>query len=161
MTNGPLALPGLDPNGRSLMLRNGDLAFERNADGLLDLQVGGGIANLAQGLGLTVETPLGSDLFNPAFGLDLLAILRGGFNLAMTKQLIRLHLVRTITADDRVLRIEELAFDDEPRFADLNPGTDLAERAATHRRGRRWELDVVIQPVSGSPTVVPAQVTGV
>jgi phage baseplate assembly protein W len=160
MTDGQQALPSLDPFGRGPLLRGGDLVLAHNADGLLELQFGGGVGNLAQGLGVTVETPLGSDLFNRLFGFDLYSILRGGYTLAMTKQLIRLHVTNTITADDRVLRIEELTFDDEARFAELNPGTDPVARARTRKATRRWELDVVIQPVSGAPTVVPIQVAG-
>lgn len=154
-------LPGLDPHGQSLLLRDGDLAFAHNPDGLLELEMVSGIENLAQGLKITVETPLGSDIFNTLFGFDLYSILRGGFNLAMTKQLIRLHVVQTISTDDRVLRIEELAFDDEPRFAELNPGADPDEAKRLRKATRRWRLDGVIQPVTGEPTVVPVEVTGV
>ena len=161
MSNNLNTLPGLDPYGQSLLLQDGDLAFAYNADGLLELQMVSGIENLAQGLRITVETPLGSDIFNQLFGFDLYSILRGGFNLAMTKQLIRLHVVNTITSDDRVLRIEELAFDDEPRYAELNPGADPEEAKRLRKTSRRWQLDGVIQPVTGEPTVVPVEVTGV
>jgi phage baseplate assembly protein W len=154
-------LPGLDPYDQSLLLQDGDLAFEYNADGLRELQMIAGIENLAQGLTITVETPLGSDIFNQLFGFDLYSILRGGYNLAMTKQLIRLHVVKTISSDDRVLRIEELVFDDEPRFAELNPGADPAEAKRLRKVTRHWRLDGVIQPVTGEPTVVPIEVTGV
>src|SRR5215218_8549802 len=141
-------LPGLDLYGRSLLLREGDLEFAYNADGLMELQMVSGIDNLAQGLSIMVETPLGSDIFNQLFGFDLYSILRGGFNLAMTKQLIRLHVIKTITSDDRVLRIEELAFDDEPRYAELNPGADPEEAKRLRKATRRWHLDGVIQPVT-------------
>jgi phage baseplate assembly protein W len=154
-------LPGLDPYDRSLLLQDGDLAFEYNADGLRELKMICGIQNLAQGLTITVETPLGSDIFNQLFGFDLYSILRGGYNLVMTKQLIRLHVVKTISSDDRVLRIEELVFDDEPRYAELNPGADPAEAKRLRKVTRRWRLDGVIQPVTGEPTVVPIEVTGV
>jgi hypothetical protein len=154
-------LPGLDPYDQSLLLQDGDLAFQRNADGLLELQLIAGLPNLAQGLTITVETPLGSDIFNQLFGFDLHSILRGGFNLAMSKELIRLHVIKTIDGDDRVLRIEELVFDDEPRFAELNPGDDPAEAKRLRKVTRRWRLDAVIQPVTGEPTVIPVEVAGV
>jgi hypothetical protein len=86
--------------------------------------------------------------------------LRGGYNLAMTKQLLRLHVVQTISSDDRVLRIDELAFDDEPRYAELHPGSDTAAAQRLHKVARQWALDVVIQPVTGEPTVIPIAVTG-
>ncbi|SRR6266487_4200726 len=156
-----MTLSGLDPYGRSLLLQNGDISFQFNADGLQELQMIAGIENLAQGLTITVETPLGTDIFNQLFGFDLYNILRGGYNLAMTKQLIRLHVVKTISGDDRVLRIEELAFDDEPRFTELNPGADLAEAKRLHKVTRQWKLDAVIQPITGEPTVIPVEVTGV
>jgi hypothetical protein len=120
-----------------------------------------GIENLAQGLAITVETPLGSDIFNQLFGFDLYSILQGGHNLAMTRQLIRLHVVKTISSDDRILRIEELAFDDEPRYAELNPEADPVEARRLRKTSRRWRLDAVIQPVSGEPTAIPIQVSGV
>ncbi len=161
MANNLTTLPGLDPYDQSLLLQDGDLVFQYNADGLRELQMITGIENLAQGLRITVETPLGSDIFNQLFGFDLYSILRGGYNLAMTKQLIRLHVVKTISGDDRVLRIEELAFDDEPRFAELNPGADPAEAKRLRKVTRRWRLDAVIQPVTGEPTVIPVEVTGV
>jgi phage baseplate assembly protein W len=154
-------LPGLDPYDQSLLLQDGDLVFQYNADGLRELKMICGIQNLAQGLTITVETPLGSDIFNQLFGFDLYSILRGGYNLVMTKQLIRLHVVKTISSDDRVLRIEELVFDDEPRYAELNPGADPAEAKRLRKVTRRWRLDGVIQPVTGEPTVVPIEVTGV
>jgi phage baseplate assembly protein W len=153
-------LPGLDPYDKSLLLQDGDLVFQYNADGLLGLQMISGIENLAQGLTITVETPLGSDIFNQLFGFDLYSILQGGYNLAMTRQLIQLHVVKTITSDDRVLRIEELAFDDQPRYAELNPEADLAEAKRLHKVSRRWRLDAVIQPVTGEPAVIPIEVSG-
>ena len=161
MTTNLDTLPGLDPYGSSLLLDDGDLAFAYNPDGLLELQTVSGIENLAQGLKITVETPLGSDIFNQLFGFDLYSILRGGFNLAMTKQLIRLHVIKTISSDDRVLSIEELAFDDEPRFAELNPGADPEDAKRLRKVTRRWRLDGVVQPVIGEPTVIPVEVTGV
>ncbi len=103
--------PGLDPFGFSLLLQDGDLAFSYDGDNVLELQTVSGIANLAQGLNITVLTLLGSDIFNLLFGLDIYGILRGGYTLAMTKQLIRLHIIKTITSDDRVQRIEDLVFD--------------------------------------------------
>jgi phage baseplate assembly protein W len=152
----------LDPFGRSLVLDDGgDLVFERNRDGLLDLQLCTGVANLAQGLRITVQTPLGTDIFNQLFGFDLLSILRGGYTLAMTKQLIRLHVVHTITGDDRVLRIEELVFDDEPRAGELHPGVDRVAQHRLRKVTRRWQLDAVIQPIAGRPVAVPVQVSGV
>src|SRR6266566_7548722 len=120
-----IARAALDPFGRGLFLDDrGDLVFERNGDGLLDLRPSNGVGNLAQGLRITVATPLGTDIFNQLFGFDLLSIMRAGYPVSITKQLIRLHTVRTITGDDRVLRVEELAFDDEPAFTQLHPDAD-------------------------------------
>lgn len=136
----------LDPFGQTLFVDDlGDLVLERDNAGLLGLRTSGGPANLGQGLRITVETPLGSDIFNEAFGFDLLSILRAGYPLELTKQLIRLHTVRAITSDDRVQRIEDLVFDDDSQ----------------HKVTRRWQLDVLIQPIAGRPVSVPVRVTGV
>jgi hypothetical protein len=156
-----ITLPGSDPYSYSLRLEAGDLSFEYNADGLRELQWVAGRDNLAQGLSLTVATPLGSDIFNLLFGLDLYSILRGGYTLAMTKHLIRLHLTKTLTSDDRVLRIETLVFDDEPGFAE--PDSDFDPEAARGLRKvtRRWQLRSIIQPIAGGPAVVPIEITGI
>jgi phage baseplate assembly protein W len=166
MPNSLTTLPGLDPYDQSLLLENGDLSFAYNADGLRELQMIGGIENLAQGLAITVETPLGSDIFNQLFGFDVYSILQGGHNLAMTKNLIHLHVVKTISSDDRILRIEDLVFDDDVRFY-LNQGAQPTEaeqlRLETrrlHKTTRRWQLQAVIQPVSGEVTAIPIDVRG-
>jgi hypothetical protein len=162
MANELTSRAALDPFGRTLFLDDlGDLVFERNDDGLLDLRLSDGLGNLGQGLRITVATPLGTDMFNQLFGFDVLSIMRSGYPLALTKQLIRLHTVRTITSDDRVLRIEELVFDDEPRAADLRPGADPDQRRRQRKVTRQWQLDALIQPIAGRPVAVPIQVTGV
>jgi hypothetical protein len=139
------ARAALDPFGRTLFLDElGDLVFDRTDEGLRGLRLSEGVANLGQGLRITVDTPLGTDLFNQQFGFDVLSILRAGYPIALTKQLIRLHLVRTITSDDRVLRIEELTFDVEPP-----------------RTTRRYRLDALIQPIAGRPVAVPVHVSGI
>lgn len=155
------SLPGLDPYDYSLLLQDGDLAFSYNVDNQLELKMVSGINDLAQGLSITVATPLGSDIFNTLFGLDLYSILRGGHNLAMTKQLIRLHIIKTISSDDRVLRIEDLIFDDEPKFAQLNPGTDPQDMKRQRKVTRHWRLDGIIQPIIGEIAVVPIELTGI
>jgi hypothetical protein len=162
MATEPATRAALDPFGRTLFLDDlGDLVFDRNDDGLLDLRFSGGVANLGQGLRITVATPLGTDIFNQLFGFDVLSIMRAGYPLAMTKQLIRLHMVRTVTGDDRVLRIEELVFDDEPRAAELHPGTDPDAQRRLRKVTRRWQLDALIQPIAGRPVAVPVQVSGI
>jgi len=162
MANELTARAALDPFGRTLYLDDlGDLVFDRNDEGLLDLRLSDGVANLGQGLRITVGTPLGTDIFNQFFGFDVLSILRAGYPLPMTKQLIRLHMVRTITSDDRVLRIEELVFDDEPRAAELHPDADPDARRRLRKVTRRWQLDAVIQPIAGRPVAVPVQVSGI
>jgi hypothetical protein len=162
MANQLTAQAALDPFGRTLFLDDrGDLVFDRNDEGLLDLRLSDGVANLAQGLWISVDTPLGTDIFNQLFGFDVLGILRAGYPLAMTKQLIRLHLVRTITGDDRVLRIDELVFDDEPRATELHPDVDPDARRRLRKVNRRWQLDALIQPIAGQPVAVPVQVSGI
>lgn len=159
-------LPSLDPYDQSLLLQDGDLVFEYNADGLRELQMVFGIENLAQGLKITVGTPLGSDIFNQLFGFDLYSILRSGFNLDMTKKLIHLHVIKTIGNDDRILRIEDLVFDDDVRFY-LNQGSQTTEAEQKclearqlHKASRNWQLQAVIQPVSGDATSIPISVEG-
>jgi hypothetical protein len=162
MANELTARAALDPFGRDLLLdERGDLVFERNGDGLLDLRLSDGVGNLAQGLRITMATPLGTDIFNQLFGFDLLSIMLAGYPVTITKQLIRLHTVRTITGDDRVLRIEELVFDDEPRFAQLHPDADPGALRRQRKVTRRWQLDALIQPIAGRPVAVPVQVSGI
>lgn len=153
------ALPGMDPFGKGLKLEDGDLAFEYNADGLLTLKTIASIDNLAQGLRILVKTPLGSDIFNQLFGFDLHSILQGDFNLTMTKQLIRLHVVKAISSDDRILRIQDMVFDDAPAYMEQNPEADPAEIKRRYKRSRRWQLDVMIQPANGETALIPIEVS--
>lgn len=137
-----------DPLGTSLALIDGDLRITTG-----DLELVAGRGNLHQGLSNLISTPLGSDLFNVGYGFELSRVIElprglpGG--LRLTKELIRLNLVRTLSVDDRVAEVREVIFDDSPRFFELVPGGSLAQAREQHTQRRTWRAVVVLTLASG------------
>jgi hypothetical protein len=119
----------------SLELRDGDLVLR---DG--DLAVVTGIDCLVQGLRIAVETPFGTDMFNTAYGFDVLGTLGSAAGPRTLRALIRLNLVRTLTRDTRVREITDVVFDED---------------AAS----RRWHALVTIETVDGEEGTVPVEGT--
>ncbi|NRQ31932.1 hypothetical protein HII36_08775 [Nonomuraea sp. NN258] len=92
----------------SLRLTDGDLVLEERTLALTE-----GAAGLAQALELRVLTPLGSDVFNTAYGFDA-TVLTGPADAATMRELLRLSLVRAVAGDARVREIREIGFTGTP-----------------------------------------------
>jgi hypothetical protein len=137
-----------DPLGTSLALEDGDLALTAG-----DLARVSGVANLHRGLSALIDTPFGTDLFNVGYGFDLSEVVNPAFSalrgLPLTKELIRLNLVRTLSVDDRVAEVREVVFDDDPRFFELVPGADPGTSRDEHKLRRRWRVVAVLALVTG------------
>src|SRR5208283_1438970 len=86
-----------------------------------DLALISGRDNFGQALRVIIETPFGSDQVNVRYGLDIAAIFAVADTVRTIKDVIRLNLVKSLAADDRVREIIEILFDDEPGFAQLAP----------------------------------------
>ncbi|MGX2998572.1 hypothetical protein JNUCC64_30635 [Streptomyces sp. JNUCC 64] len=91
-------------------LDDGDLVI--GTDGRLELV--SGTAQLAQSLTLRLLTPYGSDRFGTSYGLDVGEALGGPHGRRVTRELLRLRLVRALTGDPRVREVREVLFDGEP-----------------------------------------------
>jgi hypothetical protein len=130
--------------GTSIALLDGDLVL---AEG--DLAPVSGRGNFAQALQVIVGTPFGSDQINVNYGLDVAAIFTVANNVSSVKDVIRLNLAKSLSADDRVREINEIVFDDEPDFARLAPEFAGGDPGATARRGRVWHAVVALTPVGG------------
>ena len=128
--------------GRSLVLSDGDLLF---AGG--DFQIIVGRDNFFQGMRVMINTPAGSDIFNVRYGFDLLSCLAAPQSPSVVKQLIKLNIVKSLSQDNRIRQIEEIAFDDEPRFYELSPESDPDTNSRIRQTTRRWQAVVLIQTV--------------
>jgi hypothetical protein len=135
--------------GTSLALIDGDLAL---ADG--DLALVSGRENFGQALQVIVGTPFGSDTVNVSYGLDVGAIFSVSASVSSIKDVIRLNLVKSLAADDRVQQIEQILFDDEPGFAALAPEFGGPGAAALARRTRVWHAVIALSTVTGQPQQV-------
>jgi hypothetical protein len=145
--------------GHSLALVGGDLVFDEQPDGTRVLREVRGAGNLLQALKLRVETPLGDDRFNTTYGLDYAQIFAQAGGIQMTKEVVRLNLVRTLGTDPRVRDVREIAFEDEPEFQARHPEVRRAEVDQARRR-RSWRVDVVIETVEGEAAAVPLELGG-
>lgn len=135
--------------GRSLLLDKGDLAFVAG-----DFAVTEARDNFFQGMRNMINTPFGSDIFNRRYGFDLLSCLSAPQPLSMVKQLIRLNIVKSLSTDNRIRQIEDIAFDDEARFYELSPTSDPDANADVRRLSRKWQAIVIVQTVQdGSVTI--------
>lgn len=114
--------------GASFALEDGDLVFEEVA-GARRLREVAGRENLLQALELRVLTPYGSDIFNVLYGLDYAQIFGSAEGARMTRELIKLNLVRTLATDARVSEVRDVVF-----------GEDEASRLR-----RRWRVEVQLE----------------
>jgi hypothetical protein len=146
-----------DPLGRSLLLDDGDLVVERPGATATLAQVRG-VEALAQALTLALETQLGSDPINVAFGFDLRAIGENPFGVRERREHLRLQLVRTVASDRRVREIRDLYFDDDQRFAELHPGVDLDRQRSRVRATRRANATIELDTIAGDPLALRAGV---
>jgi hypothetical protein len=105
---------------------------------------------LAQALQVIVGTPFGSDPVNVNYGLDIAAIFAVANNVRAIKDVIRLNLFKSLSADDRVREINDIVFDDEPGFAQLAPELAGGDAAAQAQHTRQWHAIVALTMVGGS-----------
>jgi hypothetical protein len=151
-----MADPAPDPYGRSLALVDGDLVVDRGSGGLTLREIEGE-PNLLQALQLRVLTPLGTDRFNIAYGLDTGQIFTAGGGVRMTKDLIRLNLVRTLGTDRRVRDVKDIVFMDDEEYRLLHALTEEDIRLARIRR--TWAVDVVLELVPAGDLVLALEVS--
>src|SRR3974390_105123 len=118
--------------GTSIALVDGDFSL---VDGVLATV--SGTDNFGQALRVLVETPLGSDQINVAYGLDVAAIFTVAASVNSIKDVIRLNLVKSLSADNRIREIDEILFDDEDGFAALAPEFAAGGGPGTGGRTRR------------------------
>lgn len=129
--------------GNSLQLLNGDLQL---ADG--DFTLVSRLDNFIQAMTVMIETPFSKDIFNVNYGFDIMNIISKPQGIRMTKELIRLNIVKSLSLDNRVREILEIVFDDEPRFFELDPQENAEESRQKHKKTRSWQAMVVLQTVS-------------
>jgi hypothetical protein len=130
-----------DAFGHSLRLDDGDLVFEHGT--LIEVS---GLQNLVQALVLRIMTPLGNDIFDTGYGFDVRNAFTQATGVRMTRELIKLNLVRTLSPDRRVREVTDIVFPDEPEHVAAHP--ELSAAAATERRQRRlWPCEVTLRTV--------------
>ncbi|MEU8471613.1 hypothetical protein AB0F30_27525 [Streptomyces sp. NPDC029006] len=90
-----------------------------------------GAENLAQSLAVALLTAPGTDPFHVRFGFDGLRVLTQGLTPPLALEMLRLSVLRTVTADARVAEVLDLTLEE------TSPGS------------RRWRVDVVVRTVLG------------
>jgi hypothetical protein len=131
--------------GMSIALVDGDFRLVNG-----DLAVVSGTDNFGQALRVLVETPFGSDQINVTYGLDVAAIFTVAASVSSVKDVIRLNLVKSLSADNRIREIDEILFDDEAGFAALAPEFAGGDPGKTARHGRVWHAVIALTTVAGS-----------
>lgn len=152
-----------DPYGRSLQLTNGDLAIVHDIDGYADVGVIVGQAELTQGIQVLVGTPLGSDIFNQIFGLDLLSTLAQPVPTRRMRDLVRLCVVKALAQEQRIRQIQAVAFADEPAYLTIHPEITPEQQTALalkQKTTRQWFLDVLLDTRLGDAVVAGIQGVG-
>ena len=79
----------------------------------LDFDFVEGLENLAQVLRITLTTPLGSDIFNIQFGFDGLNALAEESDPILTRERVRVSIIRLLQREPRIRRIIDVQFDGE------------------------------------------------
>ena len=141
--------------GRSLRLVNGDLAISDS-----DFAAIADRDNFIQALQVMIETPMGSDVFNVSYGFDLLNSISAPQSVSLIKDLIRLNIVKSLSQDDRVREIKEIAFGDEPRFFEISPEFDPEESRRLRKLSRRWQAVIVLQTITEGDVVLSLEGRG-
>ena len=152
-----------DPYGRALLLTDGDLVLQRDLNGFVDLSVITGQPELAQGIQVLVGTPLGSDIFNRIFGLDLVQTLAQPVPVRRMRDLVRLCVVKALAQEQRIRQIQAVAFADEPAYLTIHPEVTAEQQAALAREQkttRRWKLDVLLDTRLGDAVIAGIQGVG-
>jgi hypothetical protein len=130
--------------GTSIALAQGDFSLVNG-----DLALISGRDNFAQALRVIIDTPFGSDPVNVGYGFDVAAIFTTANTVRAIKDVIRLNLVKSLAADDRVQEIAAIVFDDEPKFGSLAPEFASPDAGARARRSRGWHAVVTFTTVHG------------
>jgi hypothetical protein len=126
--------------GWSLLVEDGDLVLD--GDGaLVEVE---GEANLQQALALRILTPYASDRFNVAYGLDYAQVFGATEGLALTRELLKLNLVRALATDARVAEVTEVVFLDD----------------GDSRVSRRWQVELRIVTVAGEDATLTLGIGG-
>jgi phage baseplate assembly protein W len=133
----------ITPLGRGLALSAGDLVLLNG-----DFVEIAGRDNFLQGMQVMIETPFASDIFNINYGFDIVNILSQPQPPGFLKELIRLNVVKSLSTDNRVAEIREIAFSDEARFFEIAPDNDPDETQRQRRLERRWQAVVVLHTIS-------------
>src|SRR6516165_7528856 len=131
--------------GTSIALVDGDFSLVNG-----DLALVSGTDNFGQAVQVIVGTPFGSDQINVNYGLDIAAIFTVANSVRSVKDVIRLNLVKSLSADNRVREISEILFDDEAGFAALAPEFAGGDPGATARHGRVWHAVIALTTVTAS-----------
>jgi phage baseplate assembly protein W len=135
-----------DPYGRTLTLAIGDFVIAPGLDGLPDLATIVGKDELAQGIQVLVGTNLGSDIFNVAFGFDLVNTMALPRTMAQMRELLRLCVVKALSQEPRIRQILAVAFVDEAAYLTIHPEITAEQQQALaqqQRVSRKWSLDAL------------------
>lgn len=138
----PPTAPGVDL-GRDLSWTTGP--------GGRDLATTSGPDNLEQALAVALTTRLGDDPFNTGFGFDGLDALAQETNPVLTRQRVRIAVIRTVEADPRVRRVVDVRLDD---------GSSDGQSLADLRGGRELRVQVVFETVSYQQATVDVRTGG-
>ena len=141
--------------GRSLQLTDGDLLFDQGT-----LVTVAGRDNFLQAMQVMIETPFATDIFNVKYGFDLLSILGSAQSVRLSKELIRLNIVKSVSQDNRVREIKEVVFNDDPRFFEILPDQHADEHRRTRKIERRWQAIVVLETISEGEVALRLEGTG-
>jgi phage baseplate assembly protein W len=134
-----------DPYGRTLTLVSGDFVLAAGDGGYSDLEEITGKDELAQGIRVLIGTNLGTDIFNTAFGFDLINTLAAPKPISQVKQLVRLCVVKALSQEPRIRQITAIAFVDDPNYLTIHPevtASDQKKLVQQQRASRQWSLDV-------------------
>ncbi len=134
--------------GRGLALDDGDLVLE--AGRLVEIA---GLAALRQDLQLRLATPLASDRLDVRYGLDLRDAFTRGLPRHLVKEVLRLHIVRTVAGDPRVANLEHVLFDDDPAYLAAHPDAEPAPET------RSALVEITLTPVPLIPSVTEPEAT--
>ena len=138
--------------GHSLRIEDGDLVVAND-----EVETVSGFDNLLQSLVLRVMTPLGNDEFNTTYGLDVKNIFTQPTGARLTKELIKLNLVRTLGTDPRIREVRDVVFTDDREFLEQHPQLN-AEAARQRRRDRLWNVLVTILTIDDQAQTFPVTV---
>ena len=119
------------------MLAGGDFVVAPALDGAPDLAMIAGKDELAQGVQVLVGTTLGSDIFNTAFGFDLINTLALPRPTVQMRELVRLCVVKALSQEPRIRQILAVAFADEPAYRTIHPEITADQQRALAKPARR------------------------